>query len=59
MDQIGSASPELFRIFIDDMEGELSKALRKDAEGKEDSLRDSTKPVVDDVIILDEKEETI
>lgn len=57
--QGGSASPALFRIFIDDLAKELRMAIGQDAEGERESLRDPAKLVADDVILLVEEEESL
>lgn len=50
--QGGASSPALFRLFIDDLAGELRKAQGKEAKAEGESLHDPAKLVADDVIIL-------
>lgn len=50
--QGGSAPPALFRIFIDDLAGELRKGVGKAAKAEGDSLQNPHKLVADDVIII-------
>lgn len=55
----GSASPALFRIFIDDFAGDLRQAQGKHREGEGDSLVDPAKLVVDDVVVVANSEEEL
>lgn len=48
--QGGSASPALFRIFIDDLPGELRKTIGLEETAEGNSLKDAAKLVADDVI---------
>lgn len=54
--QGGSASPALFRIFIDDLASALRMALGKPAMATSDSFQDKAKLVADDVIIVAQNE---
>lgn len=55
--QGGSASPALFRIFIDDLAGDLRQAQGKNREAVGDSLEDPAKLVADDVVVIAKSEE--
>lgn len=59
MTQCGSASPSLFRIFIDDLAKELRVALDQEEEGEEACRMDPAKLVADDVILIAIDEETM
>lgn len=52
----GTASPPLFRIFIDDLERPLRQAQGKETEASGDSLDDPCKLVADDVILIGKSE---
>lgn len=54
--QGGSASPALFRIFIDDLSSDLRKALGRYETQEGSSLNDPAKLVADDVILLAQNE---
>lgn len=55
----GAASPALFRIFIDDLSGEVRNALGRDGTVTGNSLKDPAKLVADDVVLMVQSDEKL